>query len=986
MRKQRAADISDIALPRRAQSRMVQSAGRSSKSASHLLLHQKLLPPGPPRSAVGSNGNAKTSQFCISSSSMGIRKLPSKILLISKGRFGKRPPSFTTEYIGPAIDSEDSGFGCDFHSSESQPSWCTTDDSTNKSSSVQQPIFSLSSRTLSSSNLSISSQISTSSSASSSPTSVTSFTVPQFSTSSPEKQFLANLLHESLAQEDAIDQFDGPYYTIANSTGAPTSTSTTPPLSDPVPVPVSTSSSSSPQRIAQESINQAGKVLLIVPSTTSNNSQPLNFTQVFGKLSPTEIVNNTLLSQYLNGSAAGAISNVSTQQPKQEQQQQFGYDSTVIKIEQELNTNSTMKLPPELINNEESSSFRVVNPTSINDNFSKPLSPPVVNNSNIVSPIQSHCSLNTLKDILIESSREAVELDDSVRENERKQNSSEGDQAAAVVAEVARYDPMVILSQAVTLQKELYEEPALDGIPINGKRANISGFGFAKGINTTASTNTTLNGLIVDSLPTSSLPASTLVSVVPQQTQQVLDSQQPLKLMQLTENVRMSPDSTQTGVTVSSSTLPFSSHQVTRQITTSTPVITQMGTNPTSPTSTTSNPSPSPIPVKRSRFSFAHPAASKISGLKLRNQNQNQNYMPARSVGKRLPPGTTPTLTSNLAPYTRDGRAQLQIVSQPEEQHRARYQTEGSRGAIKDRKGNGFPTVKLVGYDKPATLQIFIGSDQGKISPHMFYQACKVTGKSSTPCIEKKVEGTILIEIEFEPSKEMVISCDCVGILKERNVDVEQRFPFHHASQSRKKSTKCRMIYRTTVINSDGMEETLQVASLPILCTQPPGVPEICKQSLTECPARGGLELFVVGKNFLKDTRVVFQQEDTEGNAVWETSSEPLKDYLQQNHLICPVPAFKEEKIVEPVECKVLVVSGGKHSEPHRFTYLPELVNGKTKFIPILPRKLVRILAWGNGRPIFYVDKKVIYILISSLVYSTFHFLLLYVCRAIYIV
>jgi nuclear factor of activated T-cells 5 len=87
----------------------------------------------------------------------------------------------------------------------------------------------------------------------------------------------------------------------------------------------------------------------------------------------------------------------------------------------------------------------------------------------------------------------------------------------------------------------------------------------------------------------------------------------------------------------------------------------------------------------------------------------------------------------------------------------ARYQTEGSRGAIKDRKGNGFPAVKLIGYDKPATLQIFIGSDLGKVSPHMFYQACKVTGKSSTPCIEKKVEGTILIEIEFEPSKEMVI-------------------------------------------------------------------------------------------------------------------------------------------------------------------------------------------------------------------------------------
>ena len=68
----------------------------------------------------------------------------------------------------------------------------------------------------------------------------------------------------------------------------------------------------------------------------------------------------------------------------------------------------------------------------------------------------------------------------------------------------------------------------------------------------------------------------------------------------------------------------------------------------------------------------------------------------------------------------------------------------------------------------------------------------------------------------------MNCSCDCVGILKARNVDVEQRFPFHHASatQSRKKSTKCRMVFRTTIVNSMGQEETLQVASLPILCSE----------------------------------------------------------------------------------------------------------------------------------------------------------------------
>ena len=51
---------------------------------------------------------------------------------------------------------------------------------------------------------------------------------------------------------------------------------------------------------------------------------------------------------------------------------------------------------------------------------------------------------------------------------------------------------------------------------------------------------------------------------------------------------------------------------------------------------------------------------------------------------------------------------QLQIVNQPEVQHRARYQTEGSRGAVKDRTGNGYPTVQLVGYNKAATLQVIL--------------------------------------------------------------------------------------------------------------------------------------------------------------------------------------------------------------------------------------------------------------------------------------
>ncbi|CAG5095802.1 Similar to Nfat5: Nuclear factor of activated T-cells 5 (Rattus norvegicus) [Cotesia congregata] len=265
----------------------------------------------------------------------------------------------------------------------------------------------------------------------------------------------------------------------------------------------------------------------------------------------------------------------------------------------------------------------------------------------------------------------------------------------------------------------------------------------------------------------------------------------------------------------------------------------------------------------------------------------------------------------------------------PPQQHRARYQTEGSRGAVKDRTGNGFPIVRLVGYDKPALLQVFIGTDLGRVAPHMFYQACRVSGKNSTPCIERKVDGTIVIEVDMDPSKDMLVTCDCVGILKERNVDVEHRFPQAAGmlqGRSKKKSTRCRMVFRTSITLPDGTTETLQVCSQPIVCTQPPGIPEICKKSLTSCPCTGGLELFILGKNLLKDTRILFQLDDEDLSNMeqhWECSVIPDKEFLQQTHLVCVVPPYARQDLrpTETVTVKLYAVSSGKTSEPHTFLY-----------------------------------------------------------------
>lgn len=129
---------------------------------------------------------------------------------------------------------------------------------------------------------------------------------------------------------------------------------------------------------------------------------------------------------------------------------------------------------------------------------------------------------------------------------------------------------------------------------------------------------------------------------------------------------------------------------------------------------------------------------------------------------------------SNYASKSAATAAELRIIKQPETHHRARYMTEGSRGTIKDRTGRGYPVVQLVGYNKsPVKLQCFIGHDQKIGEPHLFYQACEVSGK--TPYTFVKVDGFNTIELKLLPKNSMQAVFDCMGILKERNVDVERK-------------------------------------------------------------------------------------------------------------------------------------------------------------------------------------------------------------------
>uniref|UniRef100_A0A087YHY4 Nuclear factor of activated T-cells 5 n=1 Tax=Poecilia formosa TaxID=48698 RepID=A0A087YHY4_POEFO len=271
-------------------------------------------------------------------------------------------------------------------------------------------------------------------------------------------------------------------------------------------------------------------------------------------------------------------------------------------------------------------------------------------------------------------------------------------------------------------------------------------------------------------------------------------------------------------------------------------------------------------------------------------------------------------------PQRSDGK-ELKILVQPETQHRARYLTEGSRGSVKDRTQQGFPTVKLEGISEPVVLQVFVANDAGRVKPHGFYQACRVTGRNTTACKEVDIDGTTVIEIPLEPSNDMTLAVDCVGILKLRNADVEARIG---VAGSKKKSTRARLAFRVNIPQPDGSVLTLQVPSSPILCTQPAGLPEILKKSLHSGSVKGGEEVFIIGKNFLKGTKVIFQENIADDNS-WQAEAKIDTDLFHQNHLVVTVPPFHSQSITSPVSVGIFVMTNaGRSHEAQAFTYTPE--------------------------------------------------------------
>uniref|UniRef100_A0A3B3DW23 Nuclear factor of activated T cells 1 n=1 Tax=Oryzias melastigma TaxID=30732 RepID=A0A3B3DW23_ORYME len=265
------------------------------------------------------------------------------------------------------------------------------------------------------------------------------------------------------------------------------------------------------------------------------------------------------------------------------------------------------------------------------------------------------------------------------------------------------------------------------------------------------------------------------------------------------------------------------------------------------------------------------------------------------------------------------GPYSLQIEVQPRPHHRAHYETEGSRGAVKALAG-GHPVVQ-VRFSFEIITCVF------KRPVH------RITGKTvSTSSHEAMHNNTKVLEIPLLPENNMRAVIDCAGILKLRNSDIELR---KGETDIGRKNTRVRMVFRVHIHQATGRTVSLQVSSNPIECSQRSAqeLPLVEKQNLESCSALGGVKMLLEGHNFQHDSKVVFVEKAQDGHHLWESEARVERDPSKPNTLLVEIPPYRTQRLSAPVHVSFYVCNGKrKRSQHQRFTYVhPSVPTIKTE-------------------------------------------------------
>nr|VZH93501.1 unnamed protein product [Spirometra erinaceieuropaei] len=207
---------------------------------------------------------------------------------------------------------------------------------------------------------------------------------------------------------------------------------------------------------------------------------------------------------------------------------------------------------------------------------------------------------------------------------------------------------------------------------------------------------------------------------------------------------------------------------------------------------------------------------------------------------------------------------------------------------------------------------------------------------------------------------------DMKEVLKQNSPTVRSAGTGDGAGETNRKSVKpksssARLVYRVLLLSLQKLEGVVQVISDPILCTQIVGSPEICLMSTREAPEVGGGDLFIIGKNLVRGSRIVFRElstntGDCEGSPVlWEREADLDSAYLYQTHAICRIPRYDgpSAPLIAPLRIVVFVETPARVSRPENFVYLPT----SDRFPPKILRMSLDEAPVSGGVDLFIIGK-----------------------------
>uniref|UniRef100_A0A2I3M079 Nuclear factor of activated T cells 1 n=1 Tax=Papio anubis TaxID=9555 RepID=A0A2I3M079_PAPAN len=261
---------------------------------------------------------------------------------------------------------------------------------------------------------------------------------------------------------------------------------------------------------------------------------------------------------------------------------------------------------------------------------------------------------------------------------------------------------------------------------------------------------------------------------------------------------------------------------------------------------------------------------------------------------------TLPALDWQLPSHS--GPYELRIEVQPKSHHRAHYETEGSRGAVKASAG-GHPIVQ-VGTE--ARLQNF------RLLPPQdaFLTGCTITGRiRTTTSHEAILSNTKVLEIPLLPENSMPAA-------KRLTLNLDSWRAVGVGRSPTRGGTACRRWRQGTGPHRPSPPDAAQRSAQEL--------PLVEKQSTDSYPVMGGKKMVLSGHNFLQDSKVIFVEKAPDGHHVWEMEAKTDRDLCKPNSLVVEIPPFRNQRITSPVHVSFYVCNGKrKRSQYQRFTYLP---------------------------------------------------------------